>query len=184
MGNPLLPENYPSQLWETRFFLTSGLPNPLESQNHPISVFPTPWKMKNTHFLRFQPLGKPKSLNFCVSNPLESQNHPFSAFPTPWKVKITQFSVLPTPWKSKNAPFSPLGHGRRVENPKNKLSAMAEEQNTGKTAFRPRPTSEKREKQAFGHGRKMKIRKNSLPPHFQGLSASLFLKKIQKKPIQ
>ena len=34
--------------------------NPLENQKHPISAFPTPWKIKNTQFLLFQPLGKTK----------------------------------------------------------------------------------------------------------------------------
>ena len=143
--------------------------NPSEAsdeQNLPKRNFPRPRMSRNCQKQTFRALGKSKSLNFCVSNPLEKQNHSISAFPTPWK--------------SKNAPFSPFGHGRRVENLKNKLSAMAERRKTGKATFRPRPTSRKPEKQAFGHSRKMKIRKNSLPPHFQSLSASLFLKKIQK----
>ena len=32
-------------------------------------------KRRISHFLRFQPLGKSESLNFCVSNPLESQKN-------------------------------------------------------------------------------------------------------------
>ena len=32
--------------------------NPLESQKHPFSAFPTPWKVRITRFLLFQPLGK------------------------------------------------------------------------------------------------------------------------------
>ena len=40
------------------------------------TALPTPWKVKNTQFLCFQPLGKTKSPNFCVSNPLESQKCP------------------------------------------------------------------------------------------------------------
>ena len=97
---------------------------------------------------RFRRGGKSESPNFCISNPLESQNHPFSA--------------LPTPWKSKNASFSPFGHGRRVENPKNKLSAMAERRKTGKATFRPRPKNKIQEKPPFGHGRRAKNAKSRL----------------------
>ena len=44
--------------------------NPLESQNHSISAFPTPWKVRITQFLCFQPLGKLESLNFLRFQPL------------------------------------------------------------------------------------------------------------------
>ena len=73
VNRPFLPKNRVS--------------NPLENEKHSFSAFPTPWKAKNAHFLHFQPLGKLKTLNFCVSNPLESQKRPFSAFPTPWKAR-------------------------------------------------------------------------------------------------
>ena len=59
VNRPFLPKNRVS--------------NPLENEKHSFSAFPTPWKAKNAHFLHFQPLGKLKTLIFCISNPLESQ---------------------------------------------------------------------------------------------------------------
>ncbi|MGP1453460.1 MAG: hypothetical protein ACTTJ9_08455 [Segatella oris] len=47
-----------------------------------------------------------------------------------------------------------FGHGRRVKNSKNSISATAEMQKMRKTGLRPRPTNQKRQKLTFGHGRK------------------------------
>ena len=104
--------------------------NPLESQKHPFSAFPTPWKIKITHFLRFQPLGKTKSLNFCFSNPLERQkcpeNRPSSADETqktmkmdcrrPTKHRIAQFSLIVGQRNEKSSPKLPFGAPRRAKN--------------------------------------------------------------------
>ena len=97
--------------------------NPLESQKHPFSAFPTPWKVKNTQFLRFQPLGKTKSLIFCFSNPLESQKHSISAFPTPWKDKITHFLLFQPLGKTKMPRKPPVVGRRNAENNENGLSS-------------------------------------------------------------
>jgi len=43
-------------------------------------------------------------------------------------------------------------HGGRVENSKNCISAVADEQKTGKIAFPPRRMSRKQEKLHFRHG--------------------------------
>ena len=115
--------------------------NPLESQNHPFSAFPTPWKSKITHFLRFQPLGKAKSPNFCVSNPLESQNHSFFAFPTPWKVRIAHFLRFQPLGKAKSLIFCASNPLESQKTGKNRLSSRDDERKTVKTAFHPRMTS-------------------------------------------
>ena len=48
----------------------------------------------------------------------------------------------------------------RAENKKKWLSEASDEQKTEKTDFRPCPKSKKRQKQQFGHGRKLKNEKN------------------------
>ena len=45
--------------------------NPLEEQKTRKIALPTPWKNGKCHWLHFQPLGKPKNAENCVSNPLE-----------------------------------------------------------------------------------------------------------------
>ena len=121
----------------------------MESQNHSISAFPTPWKSKITQFLRFQPLGKSKSPIFCVSNPLESQNHPVFCASNPLeKQKCPIFAFRPRP-KSRKPEKQAFGHGRRTKYRKNRLSATADERKTQKPGFRPRPKDEKQKKTAF-----------------------------------
>ena len=123
-----------------------------ETKNTAKTARRRPTKARITHFLRFQPLGKPESLIFYASNPLESQNHSFSALPTPWKVRITQFLR-----------FQPLG---KPKSPNFCASNPLESQNhsffafptpwkvrkRGKTAFHPRMTGKKRQFLPCIHG--------------------------------
>ena len=48
------------------------------------------------------------------------------------------------------------------KNGENRLSAVAEEQKTTKTAFRPWPKNEKRRKRCFGHGRRVENNKSNI----------------------
>ena len=115
--------------------------NPSEAsdgQNLPKINFPRPRMSRKHEKQTFQPLGKSKSLNFCVSNPLESQNHSISALPTPWKDKNAPKTARRRPTKCRIAQFSLVVGRRNAKSPKNRASATAENQNHPKTAFPPR----------------------------------------------
>ena len=117
--------------------------NPLESQKHSISAFPTPWKAKNTQFLHFQPLGKTKSLNFCASNPLEKQKCPENRPSSGDEMQKTIKIVCRWPTKRKKRQKLSVVGRRNAKYSKNYSSSADETQNRPKTALHPRMTSEK-----------------------------------------
>ncbi|WP_141757597.1 hypothetical protein [Prevotella sp. HMSC077E09] len=67
--------------------------------------------------------------------------------------KTAKIGFQPRPTNEKRRKLA-FGHGRRVKNSKNNISAVAEMQKMRKTGLRPRPMNQKRQKLTFGHGRK------------------------------
>ena len=124
------------------------------------TALPTPWKVKNTHFLRFQPLGKSKTLNFCVSNPLEKQKCPENRPSSADETKKTAKTARRRPTKRKKRQKLSVVGRRNAESPKNCASSTDDERKMAKSAFHPWMKSEKREKERFRHGGKSKTSKN------------------------
>ena len=131
-----------------------------ETQNRSISVLPTPWKVRIAHFLRFQPLGKAKSLIFCASNPLESQKTGKNRLSSRDDERKTVKTAFHPRMKSEKREKERFRRGGKSESPNFHVSAQAENQKQIKTAFPPRRKIKNCQKLRFRPGGKPKTDKN------------------------
>ena len=123
--------------------------------------FPNIGKIKKRHRLHFPPLGKLKNAENHSSLVSEIQKLPKTAFrlqATSEKHWKQHFAHKRNAENAKNTRI----RGWNQENGENWFSAAAENQKQANSAFRPRRTDKKRQKLAFGHGRRVKNSKKSI----------------------